>query len=469
MKFLQKIYIPAAAAILLTACDNQLDIVPKGQTTLSKTADLELLLNQEWNLGDIPYNDLSQICGEALGMGISVPETMSSTNTLNYAYMAWDETVDRVTLCQSDARYSAIYKYINYCNTLLTKIDDAEGLEERKPQLKAEARVIRAYLHFLVVNLHAAQYDEATAAETGGIAYVTDIDNTKTKQKLTLAEVYKHILDDCSDEVIDLLPSANESDVCRPGPSFGNAVRGKVLMQMKRYDEALPYLQAALDLNGGIADRAYIKETRQWTVERNSADNLIFMGFGVRVCPTMETITKETAAKFESGDYVWKYCEDAGWSATYGRMYAGIEGVRMYMGWEAQCNPYGVTSERVRLAAAECLIRTGEVKAGLQYVDDIRKAHVENCAPYVLMYNMFPFGEDRAMQLLEPVKWVESLGSYENFFDMKRRNTEPAYAKTLSKDLGEYGVRTLAPSSPLWILPFPANATRYNSSLTQNF
>lgn len=82
---------------------------------------------------------------------------------------------------------------------------------------------------------------------------------------------------------------------------------------------------------------------------------------------------------------------------------------------------------------------------------------------------MVPFGEIAAMRLLQQTKWIESLGSYENFFDMKRWNTEKDYTSTISKDLDVYGAKTLAPDSPLWILPFPAKATRYNSTLTQNF
>lgn len=50
-------------ALAFSSCDNSLDIVPKGQTTLEKTADLELLLNQEYKIDAAPYDDLSQICG----------------------------------------------------------------------------------------------------------------------------------------------------------------------------------------------------------------------------------------------------------------------------------------------------------------------------------------------------------------------------------------------------------------------
>lgn len=454
--------------LILGGCDKELDIVPKGETTFERTSDLELLLNQIYNLNDFPYEDLNQICGEGVGMGTSVPSVLSSTNTLPYAYLAYDESVDRVTLAQADAKYSAIYSHVNDMNTILTKIDQATGMEESKPSLKAEARIMRAYLHWLAVGMYAAQYNEATASELGGIAYVEDIDNSKVKEKLSLAETYEKILADCSDEVIALLPESNPN-VSRPAQDFGNAVRGRVLMQMKRYEEALPYLEKSVALNPEIDDRAYIKEGQEWILERSDKLNLIYISAGPQVNPTMEILTRESFAKVEKNDYVRKYCGDNGWNMSMGKMYSGLEGFPMCMSWTVKGNPWGMTSVRTRLAAAECLIRTGNIRKGLEYLDMVRKAHVENASPYVRIHDMLPFVEATAMHLLQQTKWVENIGSFENFFDMKRWNSEDNYKTTVSKDLAEYDVKTLSPDSPLWILPFPGKATRYNPTLTQNF
>ena len=49
--------------------------------------------------------------------------------------------------------------------------------------------------------MHAKQYDEATAAQLGGIAYVDNTNVGEQKTKLTLKDVYERILADCSDEV----------------------------------------------------------------------------------------------------------------------------------------------------------------------------------------------------------------------------------------------------------------------------
>ena len=119
--------------------------------------------------------------------------------------------------------------------------------------------------------------------------------------------------------------------------------------------------------------------------------------------------------------------------------------------------------------AAECLIRTGDITGGLELVDKVRACRVENASSYADMASMFPLDEKTAMALMRQAKYVECIGTYENFFDLKRWNSETNYRTVVTRDLGEFGSFTLSPDSPLWIFPFPANAVRYNPTMTQNY
>ena len=457
-----------AFSLFFISCESKLDIVPKGQTVLDNIDDLELLLNQEFSLNEAPAADLGMICGETIGMFISVPEVLAAPNTINYAYMTYDETVDRAMLCQNSGRYAAIYKYVNYMNTILEKVDGLEGEASRKAELKAKARIMRAYFHWLCVNIHAAQYDRSKASSLGGIAYVEDIDNNAVKQKLTLEETYEKILADCSDLIIEDLP-VNNSDIIQADRAFGYAVKAKVLFQMKDYEGARPYFEKALEINGAIEDRSYIKEEQEWKLQWTVPDNYVWMGYGVRVSPTTVCISLETDKKFDRNDYVIKYCGSNGWDFSFGKMYSGLEGVRMFMGWNTCANVYGITSDHLYYDLAECLIRTGNIRDGLEMADKVRRYRIENYNSYARMYDMMPLNEKAAMSLVQASKWVENIGTYENFFDCKRWNSEDDYKTTITKNLGEYGTYSISPDSPLWILPFPANAVRYNPTLTQNF
>ena len=91
-----------------------------------------------------------------------------------------------------------------------------------------------------------------------------------------------------------------------------------------------------------------------------------------------------------------------------------------------------------------------------------------------------------AFAWLKRISRTENFATLKNFINLKRWNTEPAYQETLRKTI-EWDVNTydaegnvigterktwsgeLTPDSPLWIFPFPQNATNYNPNLTQNY
>lgn len=560
-----KIFLPLLAlALAVTACDDKLDIVPKGQSTLETVDDLSLLLNAEVSLGT-PMTDLGVLCNEDLSMGTNVALTLGQTNTVAYANLTYDESVDRANLTLSDDRYNSAYKAINAMNTIIVKAPDASGDDALRKQIIAEAHIRRAYYHFLLVNLYARQYDSATADTDGGIAYVDNIDPTAVNAKLTLQQTYDRILDDCADDYIAQMP-VEPSSVLRAGQAFGYAVRAKVLMQMKRYSDALPYALKAIELHPTLEDRSTIVEAGDWVLPRTAANNLLYMG-SATVAPFMECLSPETAARFEAGDYVlyhayqfgmkpgtggdgdddddwgdddddWAdddddddlggglgddddYGEDwakanpdvlakmataakAGraalttrpastravcsdvyggrrvphsalddetldltnkaWNSMFGMMYTGVSGALMYFAMSSWQNCWGITTDRMYYCAAECYIRTGQIQKGIDLINTVRQLRID-ADHYV---PLTASTEQEAMALLQDCKWIECIDTYENFFDTKRWNSEPAYARTITRSLSDLGTFSIAPTSKLWVLPFPLNATRINKTLTQN-
>ncbi len=448
-----------------TACESKLDIIPKGQVTLQHVSELELLLNQEYSITAVPAGDLGIICGETVGMFDQVTSILSQPNTCKYAFLTGDETVDRAVLTTQDSRYSNIYSYINYMNVVINHMPKAVGNELVKPQLLAEAHVMRAYMHWLAVSIYAKQYDEKTAENEGGIAYSTSTEVQDQRTKLSLKESYQRILEDLDDAYIAQMPLDHNETVMRGDQAWGNAVKAMVLLQMKRYADAIPYAEKAISIRPYLFDRSSIKTTGIWSQDMREKSYFLYMNTGIRVSPTMVLLSLYTGSLFEEGDYVQRYEKDGGFDLFQGQNYSGIEGVRALMSFATSCNVWGLTVEQLHYALAECLIRTGSINEGLALVDKVRVMRVEDPQPFVGTAS----DEQSAMQLLQKAKWLENLGSPFNFFDVKRWNSEPQYARTVVHDLGHLGKYTISPNSPLWVMPFPSNATRFNKSLTQNY
>lgn len=455
----------ACLTLALASCDT--DIVPEGKTVLDKTSDLELLLNEK-EMNDFPYETLGVIVNESYGSNFTpVADQIKNKGTMDAANLSYDETADRAKLASKDSRYSAIYSYIQHMNVLLSKIDAAQGDEAEKPALKAEARINRAWFHFLAVGCYAKQYDAKTK-DSLGIAYVTD-PAVDQKHQETLEENYKHLLDDCSDELIALLPE-KQTNVVRLSRAAGYAIRARILFQMKDYKNALTYAEKALSLNSNIEDRSVITTTYKWSLPATSANNFFYISplNDYYSTPSSEQLSVETVALFEDGDYVKNYAYSEGsefWNADYGYMDSGIDGCLESNGYDAYVNAWGLTVERMMYLAAECYIREGQISKGLDLVNQVRQKRIdaEHYQPFTAST------EAEAMEELQRAKFIECIATFENFFDRKRWNSEAAYRKNITRHVPESGDYTITPESQYWVIPFPLKVMQNNPTFKQNY
>lgn len=458
----------AASALLvvsaLGACDSKLDIVPKGQSTLDSVDDIETLLNTSYTI--YGCSDLETVAGNTFPDRWKTPDMiLADRNSIEYALMTGDESVDRVSLATEDRRYNWMYTAINYMNVVTSKAGKAKGDEKRKAELIAEARVKRAWMHFLAVNMFAEQYDAATASEKGGVAYVDNTDVQETKRKLSVAEVYEKILDDCSDQVIAALPQKALDSPFRGGAELGNAVRAIVLLQMKRYSEALPYARKALEFNSNLEDRSeafdsgiwgldYLAPNNYWLIMDNNSNLGEFYGY---------LLTKQAASLVNPNDYIMLLGDNGGWSSPYGGSASSLQ----CSAGDVHFSAWGIRTENVVYTLAECLIRTGSCRDGLAEVDKVQKLRIKGYVP--IADNAELQTESSAMKALQDAKTIEMLTTCYNFYDRKRWNSEPQYREDIIHDYEDYGQFTIKPDSKLWVFPFALDVTLFNPTMTQNF
>ncbi|MDE6377403.1 MAG: RagB/SusD family nutrient uptake outer membrane protein [Duncaniella sp.] len=352
---------------------------------------------------------------------------------------------------------------------MLSQLPDATGDSRKKARVLAQAHVLRAWFHFLAVNIFAAQYDEATAASTGGVAYVDNTNNSETKTKLTVAQVYERILEDCSDEYLEQLSKSSTNDTFDFEADFGYAVRAYALFQMKRYEEAAVYAKKAIAVNPVIDDRSAIVSNGVWELPYDAPNHYMFIMSNYIINFSelgYQTLTPEFMSLYEDGDYLRYYSDDDEWT-DYDEMLVGAPGSMFYVGQGSpRINVWGLRSEQIYYLLAESLIRSQKIDEGLDYVDQVRRNRIHPSK--FTAYKGSVTTEKDAMDLLIPAKRVECVMTISNFLDCKRRNSEPEYAADVLIDNGEYGTSAIKPGSKLWIYPFPMNATNFNSTLTQN-
>jgi hypothetical protein len=473
--------------LIMPGCNKFTDITPKGANVLNRVSDLDLLLNFDYMYnGSVSQASLafSTTAGEAFNptdAEVLVDDVYpyvtnvatiltGATKDLNYALVTYDETVDRKTLAVTDGRFEKMYFIIdNVANIVIKNADNASGDRVKARQLKAEAYVIRAYMHYLLVNRYAKAYNPATAATDGGIPYVKE-DNllTEPNKKSTVAEVYANILTDISSALaLNSLPATPVNNM-RVGLGFAYAVQADAMLSMRNYTGALAAANSSLGINSTIIDNNTFKPVGTVTYAKaimTSPDNLFYASY--KGTPILQTISPDVAANyFEPGDVVYSFIKPYYPSPAGALTITGVTGANLYYYTAANVadNTAGITTSETLLIKAECLARTQNVSGAMDIVNTIRRHRIAASvyAPVIATT------EAQAIAAIQKISHYEYLYTFKNYMNIKRWNTEDAYKQTITRNVNGKTF-TLSPTSTLWIFPFPQSGTNYNANLTQNY
>ena len=482
------------ASLLFAACDNYLDIVPKGESVLDKTDDYLGLLEDMYGY---PLETEWYLCGEATSYNMQLIEDYSSP-LVSAAYF-WDENFDRASNMTTEGEYdlySNCYAKIANCNIIIDNIGDAEGPEEDKILGMAQAKILRAYNYFYLINTYAKPYDPATAETERGIILRDNFNMEEAGVQSTVADAYRLIQQDIEDALPNLPHVA--VNVFRPDKSFGYALKAKVHLFKREIDAAL---QASLDCiaeaegegNHQLWDmnvnyqnchtwyRGMMNQTAamwDWFYEydgpmysmigvtgRNMGyygkayghpENLFYQHGYNFMSPHPTMVPKSVVSLFtpkEDLRYVFSM-ETMPSRPTADPGSKDVQNMQLY--W----NCGGIKLSEAYLMAAECYARKGDTGNAMQYINDLRKNRI------ITKYyaDLTAADKDEAMKIVREERKRELLLTHNGFFDMRRFCTE--FNETLTEEYD--GVTyTLKPTSHLLTYPFPVVAMQ-NSNLIQN-
>ncbi len=458
--------------ILFTGCSKFTDVKPKGMNVLDRVEDLNQVLNYSFTQYAFEFRDPMALVNDMMPDGVNIPDLLSSpTMTLNKAIYTWDESADRALLTIDDRHYEGFYKVINtVANPVLLNVDKAKGDPALAKRYKAEAYVLRAYMHYLVVMMYAKGYNPATAASDPGIPYIEENDQINVpSKKITVQQVYDKILADLQ-AALDLNSLVTVPiNKMRIGVAFAQAAKAQVLMAVRDYDEALKAAKAALAINNYIED--YHDQLNADEFERpemSSREDIFYASFWELFAQAQ---TPELAAAYEPGNIFYEIYPRG---TNYGQRFYGLPDLQCFASTNICFNNAGPGTVDMYLIKAECLIRDGKIQEGLDVLDTVRKCRVRQDVYQPLTAASI----SEAMKYVKYMSRVENFFSYKNYANLKRWNTEDAYKEAISKTISFTDPQTqevktysftLQPDSPLWIFPFPQSATSYNPDLTQNY
>ena len=475
----------------LVGCDDYLDIQPKGKALLTSTEDYIGLLEEVNPSYD--HSNFWAMCGDA--SWYKTEELKSYTYPLWSAAFFWDEGYDRAGNTIESTLYNNCYNRITKYNAMIDGIDDSNGSEEDKRTGKAQARIMRAYNYFFLLNTYAPPYDPATAYDTRGIIVRERMFESIEEEGVqrSVGYTYDFIQRDIDEAIADLPHTA--MNAFRPDRTFGYALKAKVHLFRRQYEECITACQAALDeapqgnhelwdmtvdyqryapllIQMGYPEMAedkpqymgmndYVETVWKTRVSYpyNGAEHLLYQFANTYTDPYPMYVTGDMLNLFERrADLRYRYC------IQYKALHdTAPEGSLNFASTAIKWNPSGMRLSEVYLMLAECYVRRGvpqDIVTGLNYLEQLR---AKRCVAGRYTHLM-TVDADEALRMVREERRRELFLTYNGFFDMRRFCTE--LGETLTREF-EGKTYTLTPQSHLLTYPFPLKAMQ-NSPLVQN-
>lgn len=240
----------AAVMTLTVGCDSFLDIQPVGKVIPTTADEFRSLLTEAYSYVPDDRGLASFRSDEVL-----MDPTMSS-NDLNSYLDIWrwnDSAPGENTATFSWRQFYHVLFIANYVIESENMITGGTKPEIR--QMVGESYMLRAYMHFMLANLHAPAYTACDPAATLAIPLKLDSDVESTLKRDYIDKVYKSICDDL-DSAEDYL----NVETWQPGYNYrfnvisADALRSRVLLYMGDYEGSLAAARRVLAVRSELSD-----------------------------------------------------------------------------------------------------------------------------------------------------------------------------------------------------------------------
>ncbi|MGJ1268818.1 RagB/SusD family nutrient uptake outer membrane protein [Sphingobacterium spiritivorum] len=421
-----------------------LEVVPKGVAIATKTSDYELLLNDP-NLILLLYSSHIVMSDELSGFAPSyIPQVgigrVSDQKAFEYQDDIYLPSEDDSELSQLEVQ---LYTYNKVINEVMAS---KGGSDTQKKALRAEALAGRAWVHFMLVNYYGKPYNVATAASDPGIPLVLAADVTQTRfERLSVQAAYDQIIADLTEAIPDL--SARIISRRRISQSAGEAILGKVYMNMQRFDKALPLFTSAIsklstadipvrlyDFNKAFSPGGAFVPVNPFTgpnrFDLDIDEEVVYLKLYVNLYSYILSgipISPRTATLFTPADLRLNFYTKSLFPPT-GQIFP----LNMMRGY-GRYNNMGINVPDIILLKAECESRTGDLLNAVNDLVGFRKTRMKDTAP-----NAANIPTDIASDKVALTKYIleERIREYattgERWWDMRRLSVDETYKSTVN-------------------------------------
>lgn len=430
------------ATLLLAGCDDFLDITPTGKVIAQTGDEYRALLTYEYKyFAKDRY--MTTVRTDEVMMD---PVKTSSTDRDAYLDLwRWkDENPSPTTSYFSWRTYYHSIYIANYIIEHQDEITDATTTEI--DQLVGEAYMMRAYCHFLLVNLYAEPYTHCSPETTRGIPLQLKADVNAVPHSNSIEEVYQQVLSDL-DEAEKYLNIENweTGKNYRFNKISAQALRARTYLYMGDWKQALEAATATLKVQPTLEDLTASNATLPNSYK--SVENMVALErFSSNLYTVINMPSPDFIALYRTGDQRRTKFYKRVTSSTYSLLKGGNDE-----------NASSFRTAEMYLIAAEASARLGETQDATEYLTPLIEKRLNASAYQQTTQLMEGMTQDELIQEILDERARELAFEGHRWYDL-RRTTQPTLVRNYN---GE--AYTLTPEK--YTLRFPTEAVEANPEI----
>lgn len=330
-----------------------------------------------------------------------------------------------------EAGWRKYYASIYNANVVLEGIDDVPGDEALRQSVKGEALLVRAYAHFMLVNIFAKHYDAATAAIDPGIPYA--LETEKEAGSYYRRDNVQHVYDLIEKDALEGIGLINDALMKVPKHHFNknaaNAFMSRFYLFKGDWEKCITYSEKVLSANSSVRDLL-----ADWDKDFAGGNYSAFANSYCSVSKPnilMMQYTLEWNSFYQTGMYANEFRSTFAADDIRGRMFTYTSNQtpnyisRKFRSVQSEGHQYSDVAlfvvEEVMYNAAEAKVR--KTNPDLQYaIDKLNAIRIKRLRPYTALQLSDFAGPEALLEKIIDDKRRELCYEGYRWFDIKRFN-----------------------------------------------
>ena len=429
------------ATLTMSACDNFLDITPTGKVIAETGDEYRALLTYEYK-----YFTKDRYMTTLRTDEMLMDKVKTSSTDLDAYLDLWRWKDDNPSPTTSYFSWRSYYHSVYIANYIIQnqkKIKEATAQEIS--QLVGEAYMMRAYCHFLLVNLYAEPYTHCTPSQTRGVPMLLEADVNAIPGSSSVETVYNQILSDLDNAEQYL--NVEEWELgknYRFNTTSAQALRARTYLYMGRWSDALEASKDVLSVYNELED---MNNSTTLPNSYKSKESIVALErFSSNLYTAVDMPASEFISLYRSGDQRrTKYFKRVT-SSTYSLLKGRSD--------EFSCS---FRTAEFYLTAAEAAARLGHTTDAINYLTPLMAKRLNTSAYQITTTLIGTMTEEELIQEILDERARELAFEGHRWYDL-RRTSQPALTRVY--DGTTY---TLLPEQ--YTMRFPSEAVEANPEI----